>query len=111
MIERQRSARQERRSAELRSKGLTESKPCAILTVVKKEAKKERCKTMAVTVRELIAELEKIENKELDVVIDGQLGVLTDVEAIEGAHRYYGKSEAVGYVHRTRECVVLVGWE
>lgn len=66
---------------------------------------------MAVTVRELIAELEKIENKELDVVMDGQLGVLTDVEAIEGAHRYYGKSEAVGYVHRTRECVVLVGWE
>lgn len=66
---------------------------------------------MAVTVRELIAELEKIENKELDVVMDGQLGVLTDVEAIEGAHRYYGKSETVGYVHRTRECVVLVGWE
>ena len=111
MTDVQRSAKLERRSTELRSKGLTESKPCAILTVAKKEAKKERCKTMAVTVRELIAELEKIENKELDVVIDGQLGVLTDVEAIEGAHRYYGKSEAVGYVHRTRECVVLIGWE
>ena len=63
------------------------------------------------TVRDLIKELEAVENKELDVVIDGQLGVLTDVEAIEGVHRYYGKSEAAGYVHCTRECVVLVGWE
>lgn len=64
------------------------------------------------TVRDLIAQLEAIENKDLDVVIDSATyGVLTDVEAIEGAHRYYGKSEDGGYVHRTRECVVLIGWE
>lgn len=37
MIERQRRERQEKPSVEQRSRGLTESKPCAILTVVKKE--------------------------------------------------------------------------
>ena len=64
-----------------------------------------------VTVRDLIAQLEAIENKDLDVVVDSEYGVITDIEAIEGVHRYYGKSEDGGYVHRTRECVVLIGWE
>ena len=63
------------------------------------------------TVRDLIAQLEAIENKDLDVVMDSEYGVITDIEAIEGTHRYYGKSENGGYVHRTRECVVLIGWE
>lgn len=65
-----------------------------------------------ITVRDLIAQLEAIENKDLDVVIDSATyGALTDVEAIEGVHRYYGKDDGSGYTYCTRECVVLVGWE
>lgn len=64
------------------------------------------------TVRDLIAQLEAIENKDLDVVVDSEYGVLTDIEAIEGAHRYYGKSEeGTGWTACNRECVVLIGWE
>lgn len=63
------------------------------------------------TVRELIAQLEAVENKDLDVVIDSDgFGVLTDVEAIKG-ERYYGKQEECGWVRGSRECVVLIGYE
>ena len=63
------------------------------------------------TVRELIAQLEAIENKDLDVVIDADgYGTLTDVEAIE-SDRYYGKQEECGWVCCTRKCVVLIGYE
>ena len=65
-----------------------------------------------VTVRDLIAQLEAIENKDLDVVIDSATyGALTDVEAIEGVHRYYGKNEGSGMTWKNRECVVLIAWE
>ena len=60
------------------------------------------------TVRELIEELQKVENKELDVVIEGRDTSTTEIELIVGAHRYYGKPEATGYTHRTRECVILI---
>ena len=55
------------------------------------------------TVKELIKELEQIENKELDIVINGEC----DIEVIETT-RYYGKSESCGWVAKNRECVVLV---
>ena len=63
------------------------------------------------TVRDLIAQLEAIENKDLDVVMDYEgNNVLTDVEAFV-TNRYYGKSDDHGWTACTRECVVLVGWE
>lgn len=58
------------------------------------------------TVKELIAELEKIEDKELDVVIDGIDSVLIDVEPIETNRYYYKEGTA-----KTRDCVVLIGWQ
>lgn len=64
------------------------------------------------TVKDLIAQLETIENKDLDVVIDGpSYETLTDIEAIEGVLRYYGKKEKSGYTYCKRECVLLAGWE
>lgn len=63
------------------------------------------------TVRELIAQLEAIENKDLDVVIDANgYDTLIDVEAIE-SNRYYGKAENGAWVNCTRKCVVLIGYE
>lgn len=62
------------------------------------------------TVRELITQLEAIENKDLEVVVDGEgFEVYTDVEAIQGT-RYFGTIEDGGWVARTRECVVLINY-
>jgi len=58
------------------------------------------------TVKELIIELQKIEDKELDVVIDGVDSTLIDVEPIE-TNRYYYKDGTA----KTRDCVVLIGWQ
>ena len=58
------------------------------------------------TVKELITELEKIKNKNLDVVIDGIDSVLIDVEPIE-TNRYYYKDGTA----KTRDCIVLIGWQ
>lgn len=60
------------------------------------------------TVRELIAQLEVVENKDLDVVVDGNgYGTLTCEEVGDWVIRYYGKVENGGYTRRSRECVVL----
>lgn len=58
------------------------------------------------TVKELITELEKIEDKELDVVMDSGDYILLDVEPIE-TNRYYYKDGTA----KTRECIVLIGWQ
>lgn len=64
---------------------------------------------MAVTVRELIAMLEAVENKDLDVVVCTEHTNSAELEVIEGAHVYYGKSdtELGGWTACTRECVVI----
>ena len=60
------------------------------------------------TVKELIRELEQIENKELDIVINDDYNIhTTDIEVMKTV-RYYGKSESYGWVAEDRECVVLV---
>ena len=64
------------------------------------------------TVKDFIAHLETIENKDLDIVMDSSTyGALTDLEAIEGVHRYYGKNDESGMTWKNRECVVIIGWE
>lgn len=59
------------------------------------------------TVKELIAKLEAVENKNLDVVINsddyGNV-VVTYVSQIEV---YYGRDEGTGWYQATRECVLL----
>ena len=60
------------------------------------------------TVRELIEELQKIENKELDVVIPSMYsdGYTTDVE-VDTSRVYYGKVEEIGWTACYRDCVVI----
>ena len=57
------------------------------------------------TVKELIIELEKIENKELDVVIEGIDSILLDIEPIE-TNKYYFKNGTA----KVRDCIALIGW-
>lgn len=59
------------------------------------------------TVKELIRELEQIENKELDVVITDDYGIVTTDIDVAQIVRYYGKSESYGWTAKDRECVVL----
>lgn len=64
------------------------------------------------TVRELIAMLQAVEDKSLDVVVcteDGHHS--TDLDVVEGALVYYGKSDAKlgGWTACTRRCVVIDG--
>ncbi len=60
------------------------------------------------TVKELIKELEQIENKELDIVVFDECNVrTTDIEVIQ-SERYYGKCEDYAWVAKYRECVVLI---
>ena len=60
------------------------------------------------TVKELIIKLERVENKELDVVIFSEdYDYITDIDVIE-TNKYYGKSEPYGWETKTRDCVVLV---
>lgn len=61
------------------------------------------------TVRELIAELETVEDKDMDVVItspweDGKH--TTDLEVCERSV-YYGKAEDMGWTARIRRCIVI----
>ncbi len=59
------------------------------------------------TVKELIKELEQIENKELDVVINDDYNIVTTDIDVAQIVKYYGKSESYGWVAKDRECVVL----
>ena len=59
------------------------------------------------TVKELIRELEQIENKELDVVINDDYNIVTTDIEVAQIVKYYGKSEDYGWVAKDRECVVL----
>ncbi len=60
------------------------------------------------TVKELIKELEQIEDKELDIVILDECNIqTTDIEVIQ-SERYYGKFEEYGWEAKNRECVVLI---
>jgi len=59
-------------------------------------------------IKELIAELERIENKELDVVVFSEdYGYITDIDIVE-TNKYYGKSESYGWEAKIRDCVALV---
>jgi len=60
------------------------------------------------TVKELIEELEQIENKELDIVVFDECNTrTTDIEVIHTI-RYYGKCENNSWVAQDRECVILI---
>ena len=59
------------------------------------------------TVRELIRELEQIEDKELDVVIRDDYDITTTDIDVAVITKYYGKSESYGWVAKDRECVAL----
>lgn len=64
------------------------------------------------TVGELIVELEKIENKNLEVVIEecydwGSVRT-SPVETILETKEYFGKAEKGSYVAKTRPCVELL---
>lgn len=60
-------------------------------------------------VRELIEELQKIDNKELDVVVPSVFndGYTTDIEVDGSALVYYGKAEEIGWVACYRDCVAI----
>lgn len=60
------------------------------------------------TVKELIAELEKIEDKELDVVFHGEDYKVEVVEDVFEATRYYGKAEEFSWISCTRKCIVII---
>lgn len=60
------------------------------------------------TVKELIAELEKIEDKDLDVVVIGNDGYVCElVEDVMKNEKYYGKADEFGWWACTRKCVVI----
>ena len=58
-------------------------------------------------VRELIAQLEVVEDKELDVVIEDEYGVSTDLEVFDLVQRYYGKADGYGWTACSRVCVLI----
>lgn len=59
------------------------------------------------TVKELIETLEKIDNKDLDVV----MAIESDIELVDNVteefEAYYGKTDNTDYVWATRKCVIL----
>ncbi len=59
------------------------------------------------TVKELIAELEKIEDKDLDVVISSDYDGYVLVEEATENEKYYGKADEFGWWACTRKCVVI----
>lgn len=59
------------------------------------------------TVKELIAELEKIENKDLDVVFHGEDYNIEVVEDVFESTQYYGKAEEIGWLACTRKCILI----
>ncbi len=60
------------------------------------------------TVKELIQELEKVHNKDLDVVmLEGSENTTDTFDVFEGVKCYYGKKENGAYVHASRTCVFI----
>jgi hypothetical protein len=59
------------------------------------------------TVKELIAELEKIEDKDLDVVISSDYDGYVLVEDIIENEKYYGKADEFGWTACTRKCITI----
>lgn len=59
------------------------------------------------TVRELIAELEKIEDKDLDVVFHGEDYKIEVAEDVFESTQYYGKAEGYSWCAYTRKCVLI----
>lgn len=60
------------------------------------------------TVRELIAELEKVENKDLDVVINSDDYGYVLAEEVTENEVYYGKADEFGWWACTRKCVTII---
>lgn len=60
------------------------------------------------TVRELIEELEKIENKDLDVIINSyDYGDVVAEYVFDNATRYFGKANGMCWTTMDRKCVVI----
>lgn len=60
------------------------------------------------TVRELIAELEKVEDKDLDVVINSDCYDYVLAEEVTESEEYYGKDEGFGWNACTRKCITII---
>lgn len=59
------------------------------------------------TVKELIIELEKIEDKDLDVVISSDYDGYVLVEDVIENEKYYGKADEFGWTACTRKCITI----
>lgn len=59
------------------------------------------------TVKELITELEKIEDKDLDVVISSDYDGYVLVEDVIENEKYYGKADEFGWTACTRKCITI----
>lgn len=59
------------------------------------------------TVKELIEELEKIDNKDLDVIFHNAYGSYEKLDDVYTGHGLYGKTEHQMYVVTERECVLM----
>ena len=59
------------------------------------------------TVKELIAELEKIENKDLDVVFHGYDYNIEVAEDVFESAQYYGKADGYGWLACERKCILI----
>ena len=60
------------------------------------------------TVKELIVELEKIEDKDLDVVVYGEDYNIEIAEDVFESTRYFSKVERDGRIACTRKCVLII---
>jgi len=60
------------------------------------------------TVKELIIELEKIEDKNLDVIISSDYDGYVLAEEVMENEEYYGKDEGFGWSVCTRKCIAII---
>ncbi len=61
------------------------------------------------TVKELIQELEKVHDKDLDVIVfeGADYSTTSEYEIRELKDYYYGRQEKDGYVHACRKCILI----
>ena len=59
------------------------------------------------TVQELIIELNKVEDKTLDIVVNDGISETTDIEVWDKFEAYYGKTENNTWTSKRRKCVFI----
>lgn len=60
------------------------------------------------TVKELIAELETIEDKDLDVVFHGEDYKIEVAEDVFESTQYFGKVDKGSWISCTRKCILII---